>query len=348
MLFYNEQKQKFNKAIKDQNMKLALSTIIDGYKTSMKQDMKMFELVDTNDIFSVMDNLIKEGKEIPNKYLALTSIYWNSNYVWDIGHGTAHNSNQSKYIYLGTVYEKKVKEPEYCQVLLKEWKRLFKDMIKQSTVYRSEKNISKFYYTPHDYEELVIERSAYSLCKIMFSQAKKDEIIEIILNCKKYPKIPYANKEIDRRYNRQNSRYYDVQYFSAWLSENALPLTRINNNQEQTYIEIPIVSQGLLNEIKLFYEEINSNKKLLEPENKLLFEKLYTQRLPELLNHYQNIDKKYNMTNRNNQNADELLYNSLLEVRTIFERFNNELDIKKIEKFSLNIKITKEFIKHTF
>lgn len=349
MLFYNEQRKQFNQAIKNQDMKAALIVISEGYQTSVSQDIKMFELIDNNKIFEVMDQLAQEARKIPDKYLALASIYWNAEYFWDIGHGTDHIITEvPKYSYLSKIYQEKVMEPGYERTLFVEWKRLFQDMILETTQYRDRKNISKFYYSPHDYEEHVIERTAFSLCNVLFKQATKAEILDTILQCQHYPKKPKAVEEIDKLYNIQNSRYYDVQYLSGWLSENAFPLTLIKKENIAT-IDIPLVSQGVINEIKIFYIEIDKDKKLLEPQDNFLFEKLYNQRLPELLNEYQGIDKDYAyMTNRNNKNASELLYNSLLEIRAIFETFNEKVNIKKVENLSFGLKMTKEFIKHAF
>lgn len=351
MLFYNQQK-KFNKAIKNQDMKAALTFIIEGYKTSLSQDIKMFELIDNNNIFEIMDQLTQQNLIIPDKYLALASIYWNSEYSYDIGHGTENKISEiKKYFYLSNLYKEKVTQQSYGRTLFVEWRRLFKDMTLETTQYRDKDNNSKFYYEPHSYEEYVIEKTAYSLCNVMFKQATTEEILNTILQCQYYPKKPKAVEEIDKLYNIQNSRHYAVQYLSSWLSENALPLTLDKKVNIVNIItnEIPLISQGVINEIKIFYIEINNDKKLLELQDRFLFEKLYNQRLPELLNDYQIIDKNYtDMKNKNSKSANELLYSSLLEINAIFENFNKKINIKKIENLSFNLKITKEFIKKVF
>lgn len=349
MLFKsNPLKKQFNTAIKEQNLKAALSTIIEGYESNISQDIKMFELIDTSDIFEVLNELAQEGKNIPDKYLALTSIYWNAKYFWDIGHGTSYTKENSPYPYLSKLYQEKINNPQYARVLFTEWKRLFSEMITEKTPYRSDTNTSAFYTWPHDYEENVIERTAFSLSNVMFKEAKKEEILEIMSSCQYYPKKPYGATEIDKMYNKQNSRYYDVQYLSSWLSENALPLT-LNKKEISLNMEVPLVSQGLIKEIKLYYTEIEKDKSLLEPQDNMLFEKLFEQRLPELLKEYQSVDKNYHhLKNKDNLSADELLYNSLLEMRSIFEDFTKKINDKKIEDLSFNVKLTREFIKHNF
>lgn len=349
MLFINEEKNKFNKAIKSKNIKSAFTVITDGYQTNKEQDMKLFELIENSEIFEVMEDLVKEGKTIPDKNLALASIYWNSKYFLEIGHGTTNNQ-KSKYFYLDILYEEKINDPQYARLLFVEWSLLFKDMVEEKTKYRDNKNTSNFYYSPHDYEEQIIEQTAYSLGKVMFKEATKEEIIEIILSCQNYPKKPKAKTEVERLYNIQNSRYYDVQYFSSWLSENALSLT-LEKTKKDLILDksIPLVSQGIINEIKIFHNEIEINKNLLEPQDQMLYEKLFEVRLIELLNDYQEINKEFlEIKNKNEQSPDNLLYTSLLEIRDMFENLNEKVNIKKIEELSFNVKLTREFIKHTF
>lgn len=350
MLFINEEKNKFNKAIKNKDIKSAFTVIIEGYKTNKEQDIKLFELIENNEIFEIMESLTKEGKIIPDKYLALASIYWNSKYFWDIGYGTERGEKSNDYPNISSVYAEKVKNSEYARVLFVEWSLLFKDMVEEKTKYRDSKNTSSFYFPPHEYEEQVIEKTAYSLGNIMFKEATKEEIIEIILSCQKYPKKPKAGEDIERLYNIQNSRYYDVQYFSSWLSENALSLT-LEKTKKDLILDksIPLVSQGIINEIKIFHNEIEINKKLLEPQDQMLYEKLFEVRLIELLNDYQEINKEFlEIKNKNEQSPDNLLYTSLLEIRDMFENLNEKVNIKKIEELSFNVKLTREFIKHTF
>lgn len=348
MIFADEKTKQFNKAIKNRDLKEALIAVSQDMQTSKSQELKVFELTDRNDIFKVMNDMLQEGLIISDKYLALASIYFNAKYFWDIGVGT-NRGQQNNYPYLSNHFAQKIEETDYCRTLFVEWKKLFEDMVNQKTVYKNDYNKSEFYYWPHDYEEHVIERSAHSFLNVMFKEAKKEEILKLMIDCKKYPKVPYGATEIDKAYNQQNSRYYDVQYLSTWLSQYALPLIKKDENKKLSQ-SVPLVSQGLIQEIKLIYKELVDNKSLLEPQDWLIIEKLYEQRLPELLEQYDSFDHKnfHDLKNNKNQNAFELLFKSLSEVHSMFESFNETINIKKVENLSFNVKLTKEYIKHNF
>lgn len=348
MIFEDEKTQQLNKAIKSRNLKEALIIIGSGMQTSKTQELKLFELTEDCDIFQTMNEILQEGHKISDKYLALASIYFNAKYFWDVGVGT-DRGEQNKYPLLVNCYAQKIEDSNYCRTLFLEWKSLFEDMINQKTIYKDDTNQSNFYYWPHDYEEYVIEKSAFILVNTMFKEAKKEEILQIIADCKKYPKIPKAKKEIDKLYNQQNSRYYDVRYFSTWLSKNALTIVK-KEDKEEKYKNIPLVSQGLIQEIKLIHKELIENEKLLEPQDILIIKKLYSQRIPELLAQYENFDHKNfgELKNNKNQNASELLFKSLSEVHSMFDAFNDKISIKKVENLSFHVRLTKEFIKHSF
>lgn len=348
MIFADEKTKQFNQSIKNKDLKSALIAS-SNMETNKGQDLRLFELIESNDIFQVLNDLTQEGIEVKDKYLALSSIYLNAKYFWDIGVGTTREAQRKDYPYLTILYEKKIEEKSYQRTLFVEWTKLFTDMVNDQTQYRDDINTSSFYSWPHDYEENVIERTAFTFLNIMFKEAKKEELLKIISDCQKYPKIPHAKTEIDKQYNQQNSRYYDVQHLSSWLSENALPL--INREGIKKFSPtIPLVSQGIIQEIHLMYNELINDKSLLEPQDLLITEKLYEQRLPELLNQYENFDHKNysDLTNSKNQNASELLLKSLTEVYQVFENLNEKINLKKIENLSFNVKLTKEYIKHNF
>lgn len=350
MIYLDEKKKQFNKAIKNKDLKEALIAVSQDMKTSRSQELKLFELTVNNNIFKIMDDMFKEGLVISDKYLALTSIYFNVTYFWDIGLGT-NRGKQDKYPYLTNYLEKRIEEPEYCRTLFVEWKNLFEDMINQKTVYKVGYIKSEFYYYPHDYEAYVIERSASTFLNIMFKESTKEEILKIMLDCRKYPKVFFSSNEIDKLHNEQNSRYRDVQYFSHWLSQKALPLIKKMKNKElMINSNIPLVSQCLIQEIKLIYKDLMADKSLLEQKDWLIVEKLYHQRLPELLEQYEAFDHKnyHDLKNHNNKNISELLFQSLSEVHSMFESFNEKINIKKIENLSFSVKLTKEYIKHNF
>lgn len=336
----------FDNALKNKDLNGALLSVINGFEPNKKQTLKLFELTEFNNIFEIMDSLIKGGNKIPDKYLILSSIYLSSTYWWDVGVGTERKEYEIKYPYLTNLYEKKLNDSKYNRLLFEEWKNLFNEMIEDKTIYKDQKHKSTFYYWAHDYEEFVIEKTAFMFEKKMFKEVTNEELLKIIINCKNYPKIPHKGDKDEFLYNRQNSRYYDVQCFAKWLSSKIAP--NVNNNKEFS-VAIPLVSQGVINEINLYYKEIVSNK-LLDAKDDLLFKKLYEQRLPELLNQYE-IVKDKNITkfkDGKSKNADDFLYESLLEIRSIFNEFSDKINLKKIENLSLNVRVTKEFIKHSF
>lgn len=348
MIFLNEKRINFNKAIKNKDLIAAFSAIAQGYESSPKQDLKMFALQTESNIFSCMDTVIKKGEIIPDKYLALATICFNRTYSAEISYGTYNKKPSNRFPDLQELYNKKVTQPEYRRRLFLEWQKLFKDMIFEKTTYKSNDNHSTFNRSAHFYEEHVIESSAFHLKDILFKEASKEEILEIISQCQFYPKKPYGKNAFERQYNIQYSRYQDVQRFSRWLSENILLENMIKNNKTLN-IEIPTDSKGVIEEIKLFYLDINKDKNLLEPQDELLFEKLYNQRLFELLDKYQDLDQKYdNLTNKNNLNANEILQKSLIDIRDIFEDFYNKVNLKKVENLSFQLRLTREFIKNSF
>lgn len=342
-----EQVKLLKKSIKSKDLKnvLIAASQID---TNYAQELTVFELFNEKTIFEVLNDLAQNNTMISNKVLALATLYFNPSYSWEIGVGTNQDTVLDKYPYLARLYEDKIENPEYNRTLFLEWKKLFFRMIKDEAVYKDEKHHAKVYHWAHDYEEFIIEYPALRMSKVLFSEAKKEELFEIILNCKNYPKVPHAKTDIDRRYNQQNSRYYDVQNFSTWLSETVLPLLN-SKKEEKLSRKIPLVSQGLIQEIKLIYKDLIVDKNLLEPQDTLIVEKLYQQRLPELLSEYENFDhKNYADLTHKNKNADELLFSSLSEMHAMFEQFNEKMNVKKIENLSFHLRLTKEFIKHNF
>lgn len=68
--------------------------------------MRCFELVDNQDLFEVFDSILRENLEIPDKYLALNSIYFNAKYFWDIKH---KSGDEEKYALLKKTYIEKEK-----------------------------------------------------------------------------------------------------------------------------------------------------------------------------------------------------------------------------------------------
>lgn len=347
-MFNDEKTKKFNNAIKNQDLKSALLCVSDNFETNYNQELKLFEISNPNTIFQTMNEIVQEGNKISDKFLSLTSIYYNANYYWDIGVGTGRGTVLDKYPYLARCYEERMETPEYCRTLFVEWQKLFDKMINDTVAYRSKHNSADFYRWPHDYEEYVIERPVHTLLNVLFSQVTKEEIFQIIVDCKKYPKVPYGETSLDKRYNEQNSRYYDVQCLASWISENALTLLK-NKTEEKISKKIPLVSEGLIQEIKLIYRDLIKDKNLLEPQDLLIVEKLYEQRLPELLEQYENFDhKNYAKLTHKHKNADDLLLSSLNEMHSMFESFNEKLNVKKVENLSFNLRLTKEFIKHNF
>lgn len=350
-MFDEEKKVKnklFENSIKDKDLKSALICVSSQFETNYEQELKLFEISNSKTIFEVMNELAQEGISINDKYLALACIYYNPTYYWDIGVGTHREIVLDKYPYLARQYEEKIENPEYCRTLFLEWKKLFDKMIQDKVPYKDERHSAEFYKWAHDYEEYVIESTAHNLLNVLFSQTKKEELINIIIQCPNYPKEPHAAKDIDRRYNKQNSRYYDVQYLATWLSSNAMPLVK-KNPQTKMSRNLPLISQGLIQEINLIYKDLIKDKILLEPEDLLIVEKLYEQRLPELLNEYENFDhKNYAELTHKNKNANDLLFSSLTQMHEMLESFNEKLTIKKVENLSFNLRLTKEFIKHNF
>ena len=246
-------------------------------------------------------------------------------------------------------YIEKEKNVDYQRVVFNEWKRLFNEMIDDKTIYKSEKNKSSFYHWPHTYEEYIIENGANNL-KFMFNSASKKEILELIINCPNYPKIPQKNNKKEYDYNAQNSRYYDVQYLGRWLNNEILPkLIKNNDNQDFKFSEIPLISEGVIKEIKLFYSDIKKDLELLEPEHQVLATKLCEVRLKELIDEYKSIhDKKVTkVKNGKTYNADDLLYDSLIEIRNIMNDYSQKIIEKQLENLSIGIRATSGFIKNS-
>lgn len=344
-MMFSKMNMELSRAIKSKNLQEAFLILFD-IEASNSQILKCFELVEDNDLFDVFNNFLRENKEIPDKYLALSSIYFNSQYFWDIKHKSADNEN---YPLLKRKFLEKEKDIVYQRVVFDEWKRLFIEMIEDKTIYKSAKNKSKFYRWPHEYEEYVIENSANNL-KFMFNAANKKEILNLIMSCPKYPKIPQESNKEENLYNAQNSRYYDVQYFGKWLNNEILPkLIKNNDNQDFKFSEIPLISEGVIKEIKLFYSDIKKNLELLEPEHQLLSKKLCEVRLKELIDEYKSInDKKITkIKNGKEYNADDLLYDSLIEIRNIMNDYNEKIIEKQLENLSIGIRATSGFIKNS-
>lgn len=342
-----EQYKRLKQAIKSKDLKGSL-TNASLLELNYKQELTLFELFDENNIFEVLNELSQDNTYISDKILALSTLYYSPSYFWSIGVGSNNNTVLDKYPYIARLYEEKIESSDYLRTLFLEWKKLFFKMIKQEAIYKDEQHTAQVYNWAHEYEEFNIEYPAFNMTKILFNQAKKEELFEIILNCKNYPKIPHATKEIDKRYNEQNSRYYDLQCFSTWLSESVLPLLN-NSKEEKASKKIPLVSQGLMQEINLIYNDLIIDKNLLEPQDSLILEKLYQQRLPELLTEYEKFDhNNYANLTHKNKNADELLFTSLSQIYTMFEQFNEKVNVKKLENLSFHMRLTKEFIKHNF
>lgn len=335
------------KSIKNKDLKNVLIAA-SALDISYAQELSIFELFSEHTIFDTLNELAKNNKVISDKILALSTIYYNPSYYWEIGVGTNKDTVLEKYPYIARLYEEKIEDAQYCRRLFLEWKNLFFKMIKDEVVYKDEKNNAQVYRWAHTFEEFVIEYPAHNMPKVLFSQANKEELFDIILNCKNYPKVPHSKRDIDKRYNEQNSRFYDVQYFATWLSENVLPLLN-NKKAEKVSKKISLVSQGLIEEINLIYTDLIKEKDLLKPEDLLIIEKLYQQRLPEVIHEYENFDHKNHATlTHKNKNAEEFLNLFLSEMHTMFEIFNEQLNEKKIENLSFHVRLTKEFIKHNF
>lgn len=344
-MMFNKNNIELNREIKSQNAKKAFLLLF-KIDANNEQIMRCFELVDNQDLFEVFDSILRENLEIPDKYLALNSIYFNAKYFWDIKH---KSGDEEKYALLKKTYIEKEKNVDYQRVVFNEWKRLFNEMIDDKTIYKSEKNKSSFYHWPHTYEEYIIENGANNL-KFMFNSASKKEILELIINCPNYPKIPQKNNKKEYDYNAQNSRYYDVQYLGRWLNNEVLSkLIKDNQVENLDVMDMPLISKGVIKEIKLFYVEIKQHIDLLEPEHQVLFKKLYEVRLKELVDEYHSIYNKKTTKIKNGKeyNADELLYDSLIEIRNIMDNYSNKIIEKQLENLSIGIRATSGFIKNS-
>ena len=115
--------------------------------------------------------------------------------------------------------------------------------------------------------------------------------------------------------------------------------------------DLPKISKKTVGEIKVLHDYLSQNKDHLEPQDAMLFEKIYLQRMPEVIDNYKSIDAKRAIdisTTTTKGTPDELLQQALASIKDIMIEFKGKAERQKIKDLDFSNKLTKNFIKKTF
>ena len=151
----------------------------------------------------------------------------------------------------------------------------------------------------------------------------------------------------DHYENRVNDLVLETkkEYGSNYIS-NAIANQIVQDSRNHTVEQLPPAATKLLDDINEVYKKVSISGKEIPGE---IFDinNLFEKRLPEVLKKYLTIDPLYRttMTNREGKNAEELMIDSLENIKSNFENAWQSINEQQLSSLSVTNKYTKNFKK---
>lgn len=331
-LFGNDKDIEINNSLKNNHLMDIFIEINAGYKLNKTQDKEFIYklLVSLNKNAELFEFMISNECKIPDKYMIIALLHVNCGIVLE------HKINEN--LLVGTYFEKspqtwnyyhdRLEDPIFQRDLFESWFNLLKSGAKSKIInlFRDNQSIEKFVTTKIVYPVRCFGEK-------LFAQATIDEYTKCLQLLKKYPKNLEMNNEINtldlltilekRGYKRQGTTNIDL-------------LIRD---------DIPLIFQNIIKEIKNTYTDINKDINFLSIEDQVIAEKLYTIRIPEILKQYTAIhvhSREQMLHETREENAGEILFITLNDIKEIFVKFTDEINQSKIKNLSIQQKYIRE------
>lgn len=165
-----------------------------------------------------------------------------------------------------------------------------------------------------------------------------------------------GNKELSQSLEKGLKEHYEdkvndmvketkKEYGSGYISQvTTHKISEVTNSI--TMDQLPKAAKGLIEEINTIYQKVSRSGQTL-PEDVFDINNLFEKRIPEILTKYLTIDSVYRttMTNREGKNAEELMIDSLENIKSNFENAWQSINEQQLSSLSVTNKYTKNFKK---
>lgn len=354
-----------------------------GYVMSEKQHDNLIEKVLELHPGAVMKKLnsdIVKGIQLTdNELLKYFNAYCGSQHIQEMSGEKLNEDGQlangtSKVLEIATVYKKKLKDPTFTYALMQIWDKKFNNYMTHKLIPTTKKfKLGKYNYDSIDNsyvtEHLIIPMARHHI-KILSHKSVselnkiKSQVTSVRKKANKIGGGFSDNYHVGRAMAQLLGKVEEVIKYSfekdLAVTKQNIELIYVDNHMDELIIkesmkmiertntkDLPKVASDLLFDMKenyiALYKKINS----LNPEEQFILENLWEKRVPEIISKYLHIDKEDRLTmfNRNNQNAEQLMIESLENINSNFISMKANKNEEGLSSLSVTHKYTKNFKK---
>lgn len=334
-----------------------LQIISDGYilkgNLATKFEEKMYELIHTEkEGLNLLEKLLREEVQIEPKFLIELSLHKEGHKAYEeiIGY-----KFEVQYPNIAEKITTCLKNEDFKRSLFIYWQNQLNTSV---NILLNKKNNSNY---EHHYDKITYYNMYNNNLKTIFSGASLEESLESINQILKYSKdIVNFESSLKGKKAEIFKAKYELKAMVApilnHVASDLITLTTERKTQKKKIVDaimvdksLPESAEKIVNKINMYYMKMKDNAYIMDEIEKNDMENIMNKRLVETLDTYWSIDKKCRNTMKNIQGktAEELLLQSLNNIREVLLKMIENINENKLRSLSINQRHT-ETIKHNY